>query len=130
MPLPRSLDEIQDEFRVYDELSDDPKADRNSLVIDLGRALELMPEALKTDETQVPGCASKVWVYPVPGSSTDQLRFLADSNSGLAALPTTGRFELPSELYRGRRAGTKAAADSREHTVIGGAASGLAAEGI
>ncbi|MEA3054221.1 MAG: cysteine desulfuration protein SufE [Sphingomonadales bacterium] len=83
MALPRNLEEIEGEFRLYDELSEDPRAERNSLVIDLGRALEPMPEALKTDETQVTGCASRVWVYPVPGSSKDQLLFYADSNSGL-----------------------------------------------
>src|SRR5882762_1448341 len=40
--------------------------DRYRLLIDLGRALEPMPDALKTDATLVRGCSAAVWVYPVP----------------------------------------------------------------
>jgi cysteine desulfuration protein SufE len=56
--------------------------DRYRLLIDLGRALEPMPAALKTDATLVRGCSASVWVYPVPRSD-GRLHFLADSNAAI-----------------------------------------------
>src|SRR3546814_2808481 len=79
----RSLDDI---FEDYDFLDGD---DRYRLLIDLGRELEPMPGALKTDATLVRGCSASVWVYPVP-QADGRLHFLADSNAaitkGIAAL--------------------------------------------
>ncbi|MBV9843387.1 MAG: SufE family protein [Sphingomonadaceae bacterium] len=56
--------------------------ERYRLLIELGRALEPMPDALKTDATLVRGCSASVWVYP---TRTDQgrLQFLADSNAAI-----------------------------------------------
>lgn len=56
--------------------------DRYRLLIDLGRELELMPDALKTDATLVRGCSAAVWVYPVPHED-GRLHFLADSNAAI-----------------------------------------------
>jgi cysteine desulfuration protein SufE len=56
--------------------------DRYRLLIDLGRALEPMPEALKTDATLVRGCAAAVWVYPI-ARDDGTLHFLADSNAAI-----------------------------------------------
>jgi cysteine desulfuration protein SufE len=56
--------------------------DRYRLLIDLGRALEPMPDALKTDATLVRGCSASVWVYPTAGPD-DRLHFLADSNAAI-----------------------------------------------
>jgi len=72
----RSLDDI---FEEYDFLDGD---DRYRLLIDLGRTLEPMPDALKTDATLVRGCSASVWVYPVP-QDDGQLHFLADSNAAI-----------------------------------------------
>ena len=55
--------------------------DRYRLLIDLGRQLEPMPDALKTDATKVPGCSASVWVYPTVEDS--RLHFLADSNAAI-----------------------------------------------
>ncbi len=74
-PNIRSLDDIYDE---YDFLDAD---DRYRLLIDLGRALEDMPDALKTDATLVRGCSASVWVYPT--EKDGQLHFLADSNAAI-----------------------------------------------
>ena len=71
----RSLDDI---FEEYDFLDAD---DRYRLLIDLGRALEDMPDALKTDATLVRGCSASVWVYPT--EQDGQLHFLADSNAAI-----------------------------------------------
>lgn len=72
----RSLDDI---FEEYDFLDGD---DRYRLLIDLGRTLEPMPDALKTDATLVRGCSASVWVYPVP-QGDGRLHFLADSNAAI-----------------------------------------------
>ena len=55
--------------------------DRYRLLIDLGRALEPMPEPLKTDATLVRGCSASVWVYPTERDG--KLHFLADSNAAI-----------------------------------------------
>ncbi|RYD54289.1 MAG: SufE family protein [Sphingomonadales bacterium] len=71
-----SLDDLRDE---YEFLEAD---DRYRLLIDLGRALEPMPDPLKTDATLVRGCSASVWVYPtrlVDG----RLHFLANSNAAI-----------------------------------------------
>jgi cysteine desulfuration protein SufE len=72
----RSLTDIHDE---YDFLDGD---DRYRLLIELGRELEPMPDALKTDATLVRGCSASVWVYPVP-QGDGGLHFLADSNAAI-----------------------------------------------
>ncbi len=63
----------------YDFLDAD---DRYRLLIDLGRALEPMPDALKTDATLVRGCSASVWVYPTRAED-GTLHFLADSNAAI-----------------------------------------------
>lgn len=70
------LAEIRDEYEFLDA------DDRYRLLIDLGRALEPMPEALKTDATLVRGCSASVWVYPMKGDAAG-LHFLADSNAAI-----------------------------------------------
>lgn len=56
--------------------------DRYRLLIDLGRTLEPMPDALKTDATLVRGCSASVWVYPTKADN-NRLHFLADSNAAI-----------------------------------------------
>lgn len=71
-----ALTELFDE---YEFLEAD---DRYRLLIDLGKALEPMPEALKTDATLVRGCSAAVWVYPT-AREDGALHFLADSNAAI-----------------------------------------------
>ena len=56
--------------------------DRYRLLIDLGRKLEPMPDALKTEATKVRGCSASVWVYPTR-TDDGRLHFLADSNAAI-----------------------------------------------
>ncbi|WP_309602953.1 SufE family protein [Sphingomonas sp.] len=56
--------------------------DRYRLLIDLGRDLDPMPDALKTDATKVRGCSASVWVYPTQAGD-GRLHFLADSNAAI-----------------------------------------------
>lgn len=70
------LAEIRDEYEFLED-----RDDRYRLIIELGRALEPMPDALKTPATLVQGCSARVWVYPIP-TDGKTLHFLADSDSG------------------------------------------------
>ncbi|MCH8615562.1 SufE family protein [Sphingomonas sp. SM33] len=69
------LQEIYDEYELLEG------EDRYRLLIDLGRKLEPMPDALKTDATKVRGCSASVWVYPT--TVDGRLHFLADSNAAI-----------------------------------------------
>ncbi|MBB5708899.1 cysteine desulfuration protein SufE [Sphingomonas xinjiangensis] len=71
-----SLADLQDEYEFLDA------DDRYRLLIDLGRALEPMPDPLKTDATLVRGCSASVWVYPMRRED-GALHFLADSNAAI-----------------------------------------------
>ena len=71
-----ALDDVHADYALLDA------DDRYRLLIDLGRALEPMPDALKTDATLVRGCAAAVWVYPVTRND-GRLHFLADSNAAI-----------------------------------------------
>jgi len=96
MPLPLIRD-------IYDEYEPLDGEDRYRLLIDLGRQLEPMPDALKTDATKVRGCSASVWVYPTV--SEGRLHFLADSNAaitkGIVALILSAVQDRPaSEVAR------------------------------
>ncbi len=71
----RTLDDIREE---YEFLEGD---ERYRLLIELGRELDDMPDALKTDATLVRGCSASVWVYPTDEAGS--LHFLADSNAAI-----------------------------------------------
>lgn len=71
-----TLSAILDDYELLDA------DDRYRLLIDLGRALEPMPDPLKTDATLVRGCSAAVWVYPMRRDD-GHLHFLADSNAAI-----------------------------------------------
>ncbi|MCE7798230.1 SufE family protein [Sphingobium sufflavum] len=74
--MSESLTEILEEYEFLDA------DERYRLLIDLGRKLEPMPDALKTDATLVRGCSAAVWVYPTR-LADGRLHFLADSNAAI-----------------------------------------------
>src|ERR1700741_2965342 len=76
MTEPVRFEDIIDEYEFLD------KDDRYRLLIDLGKALEPMPDALKTDATLVRGCSAAVWVYPTVDEN-GRVHFLADSNAAI-----------------------------------------------
>jgi len=96
----RSLADILDEYLFLDG------DERYRLLIELGRELEDMPDALKTDATLVRGCSAKVWVYPTQ-TRDGHLHFLADSNAAI----TKGIVALVLSAVQDRPAGEVAAAD-------------------
>ena len=71
----RTLDDIREEYEFAEG------DEKYRLLIELGRELEDMPDALKTDATLVRGCSAQVWVYPT--SEGEKLHFLADSNAAI-----------------------------------------------
>lgn len=89
----RPLSDILEE---YEFLEGD---ERYRLLIELGRELEPMPDALKTDATLVRGCSAAVWVYPTEAG--DKLHFLADSNAaitkGIVALVISAVQDKPAK---------------------------------
>ena len=91
-----SLPTIDDIYNEYELLEGE---DRYRLLIDLGRQLEPMPDALKTDATKVRGCSASVWVYPT--ASDGRLHFLADSNAaitkGIVALILSAVQDKPAD---------------------------------
>jgi cysteine desulfuration protein SufE len=93
MPRMRTLEDIQEE---YEFLEGD---ERYRLLIELGRELDPMPDALKTDATLVRGCSASVWVYPT--AQGERLHFLADSNAaitkGIVALVIAAVQDQPAE---------------------------------
>jgi cysteine desulfuration protein SufE len=54
---PTTIDEIRDSFAFFDDWED-----RYKFIIDLGRELPPMPDALKVDANIVRGCQSQVWI--------------------------------------------------------------------
>jgi cysteine desulfuration protein SufE len=93
-----TIDDIIDDFALIDDWEE-----RYRYVIELGRALPQLPEAARTEENRVRGCASQVWLETNIASNDlgeRVLSFNADSDAhivrGLVAIILT--------LYSGRTA--------------------------
>ena len=95
----RSLADILEEYEFLDA------DERYRLLIELGRELDEMPPALKTDATLVRGCSASVWVYPT--EQDGRLHFLADSNAAI----TKGIVALVLAAVQDRPAAEVAAMD-------------------
>lgn len=97
------LPPLSDILEEYDFLDAE---ERYRLLIDLGRKLEPMPDALKTDATKVRGCSASVWVYPT-SLDKGRLHFLADSNAAI----TKGIVALVLSAVQDKAAGQVASMD-------------------
>ena len=95
-----ALADLAEEYDVLDS------EDRYRLLIELGRQLEPMPDALKTDATKVRGCSASVWVYPTR-LDDGRLHFMADSNAAI----TKGVVALVLSAVQDRAAADIAATD-------------------
>lgn len=69
----QTIEELSESFSLFDDWEE-----RYRYLIDLGRRLPEMDEALKTPESEVKGCVSKVWL--VPRMEDGRWFFLMDSN--------------------------------------------------
>ncbi|MEL6335789.1 MAG: SufE family protein [Pseudomonadota bacterium] len=90
-----SFDEIAENFELFDDWED-----RYRYVIDLGKAMDPLPEAERTADFKVDGCASQVWLVPsVDGEGAEtRLSFRGDSD----AMIVRGLIALLKALYSGR----------------------------
>ncbi|TVQ58553.1 MAG: SufE family protein [Rhodobacteraceae bacterium] len=97
-----SFDDIADDMAFLDEWED-----RYRYVIDLGRAMAPMDEALKTAATRVDGCASQVWI--APRREGEVIDFEGDSD----AMIVRGLIAVLRALYGGRTADEILAVDAQ-----------------
>jgi cysteine desulfuration protein SufE len=93
-----NIDEIIENFALLDEWDD-----RYRYVIELGRMLTPLPEALRTETNKVQGCASQVWlatdVRP-NGAAGPTLTFVGDSDAHIVR----GLIAILFALYSGKGA--------------------------
>ncbi|PID36687.1 MAG: cysteine desulfuration protein SufE [Rhodobacterales bacterium] len=95
-------EDLVEEFEFLDDWED-----RYGLVIDMGKAMAPLEEALKVPATRVEGCASQVWLMPeIEG---DVFRFRGDSD----ALIVRGIIAVLAVLYNGRSVADVAALDAQ-----------------
>ena len=73
-----TIEEICENFAILDEWDD-----RYRYLIELGRMLPPLPDAVRIDANKVQGCASQVWLttHVAPGPSGPVLRFAGDSDA-------------------------------------------------
>ncbi len=90
-----TADEIAADFSLLDDWED-----RYRYLIELGRTLEPLPEALRTDANKVRGCASQVWLATniQRRDETPGFTFLADSDAHIVR----GLIAILSAIYNGR----------------------------
>ena len=100
------IDEITSNFALLDEWDD-----RYRYLIELGRTLEPLPDADRTDANKVQGCASQVWVttqIKPDGGAGPVLTFHGDSDAHIVR----GLIAVLFALYSGQHAGDILARDA------------------
>ncbi|WP_226688397.1 SufE family protein [Ruegeria arenilitoris] len=85
-----AFEEIVDDFEFLEDWED-----RYRHVIDQGKAMEPLEDALKVPATKVHGCASQVWLHPIIEDRV--FRFDGDSD----ALIVRGLIAVLRSLYNG-----------------------------
>lgn len=101
-------DAIRDEFAFFGDWSE-----RYQYLIDLGRKLPPMDDALKTEEHRLHGCQSMVWI--VADGDAARLDFTAASDSAIVS----GLIYLALRVYAGRGAEEILATETRYIADIG-----------
>lgn len=97
----KTLDELAESFSFFNDWED-----RYRYLIDLGARLDPMDEALKTDDTLVRGCTSRVWLIAQEGAD-GRYRFTADSDAQIVR----GLVYVLMIAYQGKTAAEIAAVD-------------------
>lgn len=92
-----AFDELVENFELFDDWEE-----RYRYVIDLGKQMPELPEALKTDSTLVEGCVSRVWLdEKVSGSGSGAvIEFTGDSD----AFIVKGLIAVLQTLFSGQTA--------------------------
>ena len=91
-----AFEEIVENFELFDDWED-----RYRYIIELGREMEPLEDALKTDGSRVKGCASQVWLIPSieREGGAERLYFRGDSD----AMIVRGLIAVLRALYCGAR---------------------------
>ena len=89
-----TLDELVENFALFEDWEE-----RYRYLIDLGRTLPTMDDALKTEENLVKGCTSRVWMQP--DLSNNVLNFTADSDAHIVR----GLIAILDRAYQGQPLG-------------------------
>jgi cysteine desulfuration protein SufE len=100
------LQDLADEFELIGA-PDDPERYRH--LMDLGRQLEPLDDAERTESNKVRGCASQVWLVTEP-QADGAVRFRGDSDSDIVR----GLIAVLIRLYSGRGAREVLAFDVKE----------------
>ncbi len=93
MGIADALAELEAEFELLGDWEQ-----RYRYVIDLGRTLEPLTEAERTDANKVRGCASQVWLVTEP-QADGSLKFRGDSDAHIVR----GLIAILLRLYSGRQ---------------------------
>ena len=97
-----AFEELVEDFAFLDDWED-----RYRMVIELGRAMDPLPEALKTPATKVEGCASQVWLHP--RIDAGRVHFEGESD----AMIVNGLIAVLRKLYEGLSPEELLATDAR-----------------
>lgn len=89
-----AFEEIAETFDFLDDWED-----RYRHVIELGKEMPALPEAVKVPATRVEGCASQVWLLPRIEGTGPQARFSFDGESD--AMIVRGLIAILHALYSG-----------------------------
>jgi cysteine desulfuration protein SufE len=93
-----TIDDIIENFALLDDWDD-----RYRYVIELGRMLSPLPDALRTETNKVQGCASQVWLatdVKPDGAAGPTLTFVGDSDAHIVR----GLIAILFALYSGKGA--------------------------
>jgi len=103
-----TFDTIRSDFALLDEWED-----RYRYVIELGRGLAPLPEALRVEANKVRGCASQVWLasstHSGPANGAPALEFVGDSDAHIVR----GLIAILFAMYQGRTPDEILAVDAR-----------------
>jgi cysteine desulfuration protein SufE len=102
--IPPELQDIASDFDLLDSWED-----RYRYVMELGRAMPDLPEAMKTDANKVRGCASQVWLVTSKSGATNDptLHFQGDSDAHIVR----GLVAILLKIVQDQHASTIAALD-------------------
>jgi len=93
MDLPQNIQDLLEDFEFLTDWED-----RYMHVIDMGKQLPGLPDALKVDANKVKGCVSQVWLMTDHDEAADVLSFQGDSDAHIVK----GLVAIVLEIYSGR----------------------------
>ncbi|EAU43545.1 SufE family protein [Salipiger bermudensis] len=97
-----AFEEVVEDFEFLEDWED-----RYRMVIEMGKAMAPLPEALKVPATKVEGCASQVWLHPQIEAGV--FHFEGDSD----AMIVRGLIAVLHKLYDGLPVGEVSKLDAR-----------------